>query len=111
MFSDPRRSGQSKPSVSRDKFDPINSSYMSLYLKPWQTALGAVNRAPEELFSQTKLADNNGKYAFPEPGIFCSGDAADRRNRYLTTWTTIRDICIHRLWANASNIQLLSNQQ
>jgi hypothetical protein len=95
MLSDSRHSGQSKPSVSRDKFDPINSPYMSLYLKPWQAALGAVNRAPEELFSQTKLANNDGKYAFPEPGIFCSGDAADRCNRYLTTWTAIRDICIY----------------
>ena len=84
---------------------------MSLYLKPWQTALGTVDRSPERLFSRTKLADNDGKYAFPEPGIFCSGDNASRRNRYLTTWTAIRDVCIYRLSSNASNVQLLSNQQ
>jgi hypothetical protein len=48
---------------SRDKFNPINSQHMSLHLKPWQTALGAVDRSPERLFSQTKLADNDGKYA------------------------------------------------
>jgi hypothetical protein len=58
---------------------------MSLHLKPWQTALGAVDRSLERLFSRTKLADNNGKYSFPEPGIFCSGDNTSRRNWYLTT--------------------------
>ena len=108
MLADPHHNGQS---VSHDKFDPIDSPYMSLYLKPWQTALSAVDRSPERLFSQTKLADNDGKYAFPEPGIFCSGDAADRRNQYLTTWTTIQDVCIYRLLSNAPNVQLLSNQQ
>ena len=111
MLADPRRNGQPKPSVSCDKFEPIDSPYMSLGLKPWQTALSAVDRRPEELFSLTKLAYNDGKYAFPEPGIFCSGDNADRRNRYLTTWTAIWDICIYRLSANAPNVQLLSNQQ
>jgi hypothetical protein len=65
MLSDSHRSGQSKPSISHDKFDPINSPYMSLYLKPWQMALGAVNRAPEKIFSQTKLANNDGKYVSP----------------------------------------------
>ena len=70
-----------------------------------------MDRSPERLFSQTKLADNDGKYAFPEPGIFCSGDNTSRRNRYLTTWTVIRDICIHRISSNASNVRLLSNQQ
>ena len=74
MLADPHHNGQS---VSRDKFDPIDSPYMSLYLKPWQTALSTVDHSPERLFSQTKLADNDGKYAFPEPGIFCSGDTAD----------------------------------
>ena len=111
MLADPQHHGQSGPSVNRDKFNPINSPYMSLYLQPWQTALGAVDRSPEMLFSQTKLADNNGKYPFPEPGIFCSGDAAERRNRFLTVWTAIRDVCIYRISSNAPDIQLLSNQQ
>ena len=108
MLADPHHNGQS---VSRDKFDLIDSPYMSLYLKPWQMALSTVDRSPERLFSQTKLADNDGKYAFPEPGIFCSGDAANRRNRYLTMWTTIWDVCIYHLSSNAPNVQLLSNQQ
>jgi hypothetical protein len=94
-----------------DKFNLINSQYMSLHLKPWQTALGVVDHSPERLFSQTKLADNDGKYALPEPGIFCSGEATSRRNQYLTTWTAIRDVCIYRLSSNALNVRLLSNQQ
>jgi hypothetical protein len=110
MLADPQ-CGQSGPSASCDKFNPINSQHMSPHLKPWQTALSAVDCSPERLFSQTKLADNDRKYAFPEPGIFCSSDATSRCNRYLTTWTAIRDICIYRLSSNAPNIWLLSNQQ
>ena len=84
---------------------------MSSPLESWQNALSAVDRSPAMLFSQTKLADNDGKYAFPEPGIFCSGDNAHRRNRYLTTWSVIRDICIYRLASSASKVQLLSGQE
>ena len=111
ISADPRRSGKPGQPVSRDKFDPIDSPFMSFPLESWQKALGAVDRSPEMLFSQTKLADNDGKYAFPEPGIFCSGDNTNRRNRYLTTWTVIRDICIYRLASNASKVQLLSGQE
>ena len=107
---DPQRSRKPGQPVSRDKFDPVDSPYMSLSLDSWQKALGAVDQSQEMLFSRTKLADNDGKYAFPEPGIFCSGDNTYRRNRYLTTWTTIRDICIYRLASNASKVQLLSGQ-
>jgi hypothetical protein len=110
MLADPQRV-QSGPSPSHDKFNPINSQHMSLHLKLWQTVLGAVDRSLERLFSRTKLADNDGKYSFPEPGIFCSGDNTSRCNRYLTTWTAIRDICIYRLSSNAPNVRLLSNQQ
>ena len=110
ILADPRRSGKSGQPPSRDKFDLIDSPYMSLSLESWKKALGAVDRSPEMLFSPTKLAENDGKYAFPEPGIFCSGDNANRRNRYLTTWTVIRDICIYRLASNASNVRLLSGQ-
>jgi hypothetical protein len=110
MLADPQ-CGQLGPSPSRDKFNPINSQHMLLHLKPWQTALSAVDRSLERLFSRTKLADNDRKYSFPEPGIFCSGDNTSRCNQYLTTWTAIRDICIYRLSSNAPNVRLLSNQQ
>ena len=71
IFADLRRSAKPGQSVSRDKYGPIDSPYMSLPLESWQKALGAVDRSPAMLFSQTKLTDNDGKYAFPEPGIFC----------------------------------------
>ena len=109
MLADPRRHGRSGLE-HRDKFGQISSRYMPLSLEQWQKALSVVDRSPEMLFSQTKLTDNDGKYAFPEPGLFCSGDNPSRRNRYLTIWTAIRDICIYRLASNASNVQLLSNQ-
>ena len=111
VFSDPQRSGQpGLSSAGRDKFEPINSPYMPLALESWQRALRIVNCSKEELFSTTKLTDNDGKYAFPEPGIFCSGDNRSRQNHFLTIWSVIRDICIYRLASNASSVQLLSNQ-
>jgi hypothetical protein len=111
MLLDPRHHKHTGPNASRDKFEPINSPYMPPSLESWQKALGAVDRSQDMLFSPTRLTDNDGKYAFPEPGIFCSGDNTGRRNRYLTIWTTIRDICIYRLESNASKVQLLSNQE
>ena len=111
MLLDPRRPKHTGPNASWDKFEPINSPYMPPALEPWQKALGAVDRSQDMLFSQTKLVDNDGKYAFPEPGIFCSGDEPESwLNRYLTVWATIRDMCIYRLESNASKVNLLSNQ-
>ena len=106
------RSGKPGPKAStdRDKFEPIDSPYMPPALQSWQSALRAVDRDPKYLYSSTKLADNDGKYAFPEPGLFCSGNNPQRRNRFLTLWTTIRDLCIYRLASNAPEVRLLSNQ-
>lgn len=106
------RSGKPCPKAStdRDKFEPIDSPYMPPALQSWQSALRAVDRDPKYLYSSTKLADNDGKYAFPEPGLFCSGNNPQRRNRFLTLWTTIRDLCIYRLASNAPEVRLLSNQ-
>lgn len=39
---------------------------------PW--ALSIVAPKTEELSSSTKLAENNRRYVFPEPGLFCSGN-------------------------------------
>ena len=112
VWTDRRHSGKSGQATStpRDKFEPIDSPYMPPALQSWQTALSAVNCNPQELFSLTRLAENDGKYAFPEPGLFCSGDNDRRRNRFLTIWSTIRDICIYRLASNASRVRLVSNQ-
>src|ERR1700684_4012350 len=82
VWTDRQRSGKSgqATSTSRDKFEPIDSPYMAPALQSWQNALSAVNCSPEELFSSTKLAENDGRYAFPEPGLFCSGNNDRRRN-------------------------------
>ncbi|KAF8324386.1 hypothetical protein F5887DRAFT_1086616 [Amanita rubescens] len=49
ISADPRRSGKPGQPLSRDKFDPIDSPYMSFPLESWQKALGAVDHSLEML--------------------------------------------------------------
>ena len=70
-----------------------------------------VDRRPERLYSAKKLNDNDGRYAFPEPGIFCSGDKLDRRNQFLTVWEILYPIVVNRMSSDMGSITLLSNEQ
>ena len=80
-------------------------------LDSWRAALEEVDCRPERLYSAVKLDDNDGRYAFPEPGIFCSGDNPDRRNKFLTMWEIIQPIIINRMSLDLGSISLLSNEQ
>jgi len=73
--------------------------------------LRAVDKRSECLYSREKLSDNDGKYAFPEPGIFCSGDNAPRRNKFLTVWEILQPVVVNRMSSDLSSISLLSNEQ
>ena len=70
-----------------------------------------VDRRPERLYTAKKLNDNDGRYAFPEPGIFCSGDKLDRRNQFLTVWEILYPIVVNRMSSDMGSITLLSNEQ
>ena len=80
-------------------------------LDSWRDALEEVDCRPERLYSAVKLDDNDGRYAFPEPGIFCSGDNPNRRNKFLTMWEIIQPIIINRMSSDLGSISLLSNEQ
>ena len=80
-------------------------------LDSWRYALETVDRRPERLYSAKKLNDNDGRYAFPEPGIFCSGDKLDRRNQFLTVWEILYPIVVNRMSSDMGSITLLSNEQ
>ena len=80
-------------------------------LDSWIYALETVDRRPERLYSAKKLSDNDGRYAFPEPGIFCSGDKPDRRNKFLAVWEILYPIVINRMSSDMGSINLLSNEQ
>jgi hypothetical protein len=69
------------------------------------------DRRPERLYSAKKLSDNDGRYAFPEPSIFCSGDKADHWNKFLTVWEILYPIVVNCMSSDMGSITLLSNEQ
>jgi hypothetical protein len=80
-------------------------------LDSWRNALEEVDCRPERLYSTVKLNENDGRYAFPEPGIFCSGENHDRRNKFLTVWEILQPIIINRMSSDLGSVALLSNEQ
>ncbi|KAF8328277.1 hypothetical protein F5887DRAFT_1083259 [Amanita rubescens] len=95
----------------RNKFEMINSPYMPFCLDAWRDALRAVDIRKVRLYFHGKLNVNDGRYAFPEPGIFCSGDNDARRNKYLTVWEILRPVFISRMSSGLGSVTLLSNEQ
>jgi hypothetical protein len=75
-------------------------------LDVWRRALRNVKQG-----STIKSSDNNGRYAFPEPGIIASGENDERRNLYLTIWDALHPLLVYRMSVDLNGIKLLSNQQ
>ncbi len=84
---------------------------MPFCLDAWRDALRAVDDKKERLYFSGKLNENDGRYAFPEPGIFCSGDNEPRRNKFLTVWEILRPVIINRMSSDLGSVRLLSNEQ
>ena len=103
--------GRSSTEKKRNKFLLVNSPYMPSCLDSWRNALEEVDCRPERLYSTVKLNENDGRYAFPEPGIFCSGEKQDRRNKFLTVWEILQPIIINRMSSDLRSVTLLSNEQ
>ena len=80
-------------------------------LDSWRNALEEVDCRPKRLYSPVKLNENDRKYAFPEPSIFCSGENHDCRNKFLTVWEILQPIIINCMSLNHRTITLLSNKQ
>jgi hypothetical protein len=78
-----------------------------LSIPAWSTALAAVDNDPSRVDERYRSV-NNGKYVFPEPGIFIGANLV-RRGKYFLTWRAIEPACIHRLLS--STAPPLSNQE
>lgn len=81
----------------RDKFEPVDSPLMPPAIASWQNTLKAVNSDPSMLDSSRRWSPHDGKYLFPEPGIFAGAGNDARRARYFSTWEHARDICLFRV--------------
>lgn len=97
--------------TGRNKFDPIDSPLMPLSIPSWQNALKAVNTDPSLLDSSNRKNPHDGKYIFPEPGIFAGVTNEVRRARYFATWEHAREICLFRAFGASSMAIPLSSQE
>lgn len=69
----------------------------------WSSALAKVDRSKPP----TRILPTDGRYVFPEPGLFCSGT---RQKQYFATWDAIRELCVYRVYLSTSDAQPLANQ-
>lgn len=97
----------------RSKFEPIDSPLMPLSIPSWRDALKAVDVNPSRLDPSNRNNNHphDGKYLFPEPGIFAGSSNEVRRSRYFATWASTRDVCIYRAFSASSNAIPLSGQE
>jgi hypothetical protein len=84
---------------------------MPLCLDAWRKALLLAGQNSATWRLEKKQSPNDGRYAFPEPGLFCSGDNLVRQNQYLTVWDHLRPVIINRMSSDMGQIELLANQQ
>jgi hypothetical protein len=84
---------------------------MPLCLDAWRKALQSANQNSATCRLEEKQSPNDGRYAFPEPGLFCSGDNPVRQNQYLTIWDHLRPAIINRMSSDMGQTELLGSQQ
>jgi hypothetical protein len=84
---------------------------MPLAIPSWQNALKAVDTDPSRLDSSNRTNPHDGKYVFPEPGIFAGVQNELRRSRYFATWDSTKDVCIFRVFQGSSTAVPLSGQE
>ncbi|KAF8326720.1 hypothetical protein F5887DRAFT_1084334 [Amanita rubescens] len=103
-----RPGGQSS---GRNKFEVVSSPYMPLCLDAWRKALLLAGQNSATWPLEKKKSPNDGRYAFPEPGLFCYSDNLVRQNRYLTVWDHLHLAIINRMSSDMGQIDLFSSQQ
>lgn len=81
---------------------------MPLAIPSWQNALKAVNTDPSLVDPQRNYCD--GKYIFPEPGIFAGVTNEVRLARYFFSWHHAKAICLYRVFNTAEPATPLSGQ-
>jgi hypothetical protein len=81
----------------RDKFIPLESRFAPFSIPAWQAALQAVDRSPSHTIETHKSSTHSGHYTFPDPGLFVTPSADEKKSRYLQSWLQARDAWLMRL--------------
>jgi hypothetical protein len=77
----------------------------------WSNALLRVDSNLSRIKSSRQLCPNDGKYLFPDPGLFCSTTSISRQSLYFNTWISTRDAWIYRVFSASSSGRPLSGQE
>lgn len=83
---------------------------MPLPITSWQSALKNVNTDPSRLDPSNRSNPHDGKYVFPEPGIFAGVKDDVGRNRYFHTWNNTKAFFIFRMFTTTAAAVPLTNQ-
>ena len=75
-------------------------SIAPLSIPAWTRALAAVDDDASRVDVRYR-SPNDGKYVFPDPGIFLGANEV-RRAKYLLTYQAIEPVCIHRLLSSTA---------
>lgn len=84
---------------------------MPLPIHAWQDALRNVDTNLANLDPSNRSNPHDGKYAFPEPGIFASVTSDLRRDRYFHTWKSTKSVLLYRIFSASSTAVPLSGQE
>lgn len=84
---------------------------MPLPILAWQNALKAVDSSPTNLDPSNRSNPHDGKYLFPEPGIFAGVTNESRRARYFATWQGTKAVLLFRAFNASSTAVPLSGQE
>ena len=68
----------------------------------WQAALQAVDRSPSHLIETHKSSTHSGHYTFPDPGLFVTPTADEKKYLYIQSWLQARDAWLMRLQTERS---------
>lgn len=84
-------------SNGRNKFLPLESHLAPFSIPAWQASLQAVNRSSSHLISAQKKSAHYGHYTFPDPGLFVTPTADEKKSRYIASWLQARDAWLMRV--------------
>ena len=88
---------QKTQSTDRDKFFPLEGPFAPFSIPAWHVALQAVDRSPHNLIETCKLSMHSGHFTFPDPGLFVSPTADEKKSLHIQSWLQIHDASLMRL--------------
>lgn len=75
----------------------MESRFAPFSIPAWDAALQAVDKSPSNLIETHKSSTHSGHYTFPDPGLFVTPTADEKKSQYIQSWLQARDAWLMRL--------------